>query len=98
MRTYGVKERFTGHGDPVGEGAARTEADDHEEQHRGQVCDLRDADARVDDEQPAPDACRGERRGQRRARRRRLRDALGRDRQRLLPQGRGRDHLPRQEC
>ena len=37
------------------------------------------ADARVDDEQPAPDARRGVRRGQRRARRHGLRDALGRD-------------------
>jgi len=44
-----------------------------------------DADARVDGEEPAPDARRGDRRGQRRAGRRRLRHAVGRDGQGRLP-------------
>ena len=75
--------------DSDAEGVPRAEDDDRQVQHGGQAGDLCDPDARVDDEQPAADACGGERCGERGARRRRLRDAIGRDGQGQVPEGGG---------
>ncbi len=52
-----------------------------------------DSNDGVDDLEPAPDASGGVRRGERGAGRHRLRDAVGRDGKRELPDPSGRNHV-----